>query len=153
MNDKRLLLPSDRLSVLEHVQLFCDIQNYPMEIFVDRQSCLVYQNDVYNYLLRSVPFVAQTILRLQNATARTWERFGDPSFHVHYATKNRQVDRVDAGAPRERRKSASARRARGFWRLSDPIPAPPVEDCHPGCASLPGKPGRRYHPVTRGSRL
>lgn len=47
-------------------------------------------------ILRSVPFVAQILLRLQNATGRAWERFGDPPFHVSYATKNRKIDSVAA---------------------------------------------------------
>lgn len=56
-------------------------------------------------LLRSVPFVAQILLRIQNATGRTWERFGDPSFHVNYSTKNRKVDSAEA----KRRADAVAR--------------------------------------------
>lgn len=42
-------------------------------------------------ILRSLPFVAQILLKVQNSTARIWERFGDPVFHVKYASKNRQV--------------------------------------------------------------
>lgn len=42
-------------------------------------------------ILRSLPFVAQILLKIQNSTARVWERFGDPVFHVKYASKNRQV--------------------------------------------------------------
>lgn len=47
-------------------------------------------------VLRSLPFVAQIILRMQNSTARVWERFGDPSFHVSYSTKNRKIDSAEA---------------------------------------------------------
>ncbi|WP_337052476.1 minor capsid protein [Pseudoxanthomonas sp. USHLN014] len=47
-------------------------------------------------LLRSLPFVAQILLKVQNATGRVWERWGDPSFHVHYGTKNRKVDGATA---------------------------------------------------------
>lgn len=47
-------------------------------------------------VLRSLPFVAQILLRLQNSTARLWERYGDPSFHVGYKTANRQVDFAEA---------------------------------------------------------
>ncbi|HOS99865.1 MAG TPA: hypothetical protein PLY66_02575 [Acidobacteriota bacterium] len=79
MNDKRLLLPSDRLSVLEHVQLFCDIQNYPMEIYVDRQSCLVQQNDVYNYLLRGVPIAVDASLLLSLVQGREGDRVPEVS--------------------------------------------------------------------------
>lgn len=48
-------------------------------------------------VLRSVPFVAQILLRIQNSTGRLWERFGDPSFHVNYKTANRQVSFDEAG--------------------------------------------------------
>lgn len=47
-------------------------------------------------ILRSLPFVAQIIVRLQNSTARIWERFGDPSFHVAYKTGNRSVTHTEA---------------------------------------------------------
>lgn len=42
-------------------------------------------------IMRSVPFVAQILLKIQNATGRSWERFGDPLFHVQYKTKNRKL--------------------------------------------------------------
>jgi SPP1 gp7 family putative phage head morphogenesis protein len=44
----------------------------------------------------SMPFVAQILLKMENASGRAWERFGDPSFHVHYSTKNRKVDSAEA---------------------------------------------------------
>jgi SPP1 gp7 family putative phage head morphogenesis protein len=47
-------------------------------------------------ILRSLPFVAQILLKMENASGRTWERFGDPPFHVHYATKNRKISADDA---------------------------------------------------------
>lgn len=47
-------------------------------------------------ILRSVPFVAQILLKMQNATGRSWERYGDPPYHVHYGTKNRKVDGAEA---------------------------------------------------------
>ncbi|MGH8083862.1 MAG: minor capsid protein [Lysobacter sp.] len=47
-------------------------------------------------ILRSVPFVAQILLKMQNATGRSWERFGDPPFHVSYSTKNRKIDNATA---------------------------------------------------------
>lgn len=56
-------------------------------------------------VLRSLPFVSQIILRMQNATGRVWERFGDPSFHVAYSTKNRKID--NAGAQRRAETIAS----------------------------------------------
>lgn len=47
-------------------------------------------------MLRSLPFVAQILLRLQNATGRVWERFGDPSYHVSYQAGSRMVDSAEA---------------------------------------------------------
>ncbi|MEO6519178.1 MAG: hypothetical protein ABIO17_09330, partial [Pseudoxanthomonas sp.] len=47
-------------------------------------------------ILRSLPFVAQILLKMENATGRSWERFGDPPFHVHYSTKNRKISSEDA---------------------------------------------------------
>lgn len=46
-------------------------------------------------VLRSLEFVSQILLKMQNATGRVWERFGDPPFHVHYATKNRAVNNAE----------------------------------------------------------
>lgn len=43
-------------------------------------------------VLRSLPFCAQILLRMENAVGRVWERFGDPIFHVVYKTKNRKLD-------------------------------------------------------------
>lgn len=42
-------------------------------------------------IMRSLPFVAQILLKMENASGRSWERFGDPPFHVHYSTKSRKV--------------------------------------------------------------
>ncbi|RRN78557.1 hypothetical protein EIM50_13790 [Pseudoxanthomonas sp. SGD-10] len=47
-------------------------------------------------LLRSLPFVAQNLLRMQNATGRVWTRFGDPSFHIQFATKSPKIDPGEA---------------------------------------------------------
>ncbi len=38
--------------------------------------------------LRSLEFVGQLLVKIENATARVWERYGDPPFHVKYSTKN-----------------------------------------------------------------
>lgn len=43
-------------------------------------------------VLRSLPFVAQILLKMENAIGRSWERFGDPIFHVTYASKNPKLD-------------------------------------------------------------
>ncbi|MCD7096945.1 hypothetical protein [Stenotrophomonas sp. MMGLT7] len=42
-------------------------------------------------VLRSIPFVTQILLRMQNATGQVWSRFGDPSFHVSFATKSSKI--------------------------------------------------------------
>src|SRR5690606_36888141 len=47
-------------------------------------------------LLRSLPFVSQNLLRMQNATGRVWTRFGDPSFHIQFATKSNKIDAAEA---------------------------------------------------------
>lgn len=47
-------------------------------------------------MLRSVPFVAQILLRMQNCTGQTWTRFGDPSYHVQFATKSPKIDATAA---------------------------------------------------------
>lgn len=38
--------------------------------------------------LRSLEFVSQLLVKIENATARAWERYGDPPMHVNYKTKN-----------------------------------------------------------------
>lgn len=47
-------------------------------------------------ILRSLPFVAQILLKMENASGSSWERWGDPAYHVHYATKNRKIDSAEA---------------------------------------------------------
>lgn len=47
-------------------------------------------------LMRSVPFVAQNLLRMQNAVGRVWTRFGDPSFHIEFSTKSAKIDGPEA---------------------------------------------------------
>lgn len=42
-------------------------------------------------VIRSIEFVSQNLLRIQNATGRAWDRFGDPVFKLTYATKNRKL--------------------------------------------------------------
>lgn len=38
--------------------------------------------------MRSLEFVGQLLVKIENATARVWERYGDPPMHVKYNTKN-----------------------------------------------------------------
>lgn len=42
-------------------------------------------------LFRSMEFVSQILLKMDNAIGRAWDRFGDPPLRVIYKTKNRQV--------------------------------------------------------------
>jgi len=42
-------------------------------------------------LLRSIEFVSQILLSIQNATDRVWQRFGEPPFNITYTTKNKKV--------------------------------------------------------------
>lgn len=42
-------------------------------------------------LLRSVEFVSKILLTIQNATLNSWERFGDPSYHVNYKTSKKDL--------------------------------------------------------------
>lgn len=42
-------------------------------------------------LLRSMEFVSQILLKIQNATGQSWDRFGDPPFQLTYKVKNRAV--------------------------------------------------------------
>lgn len=51
-------------------------------------------------LLRSMEFVSQTLLTIENGLLNSWERFGDPSFHVHYKAGGR----VDSEVLESRRK-------------------------------------------------
>jgi len=46
-------------------------------------------------ILRSIEFVSQLLVRIQNSTGLTWDRFGDPVFHVLYQTKNRALKGPD----------------------------------------------------------
>lgn len=55
-------------------------------------------------LFRGIEFVSQIMLRMHNATSQAWDRFGDPSFHVSYKTKNRSLK--DAPLEARRRKIA-----------------------------------------------
>jgi hypothetical protein len=43
-------------------------------------------------LIRSVEFVATILLTIQNATAQSWTRYGDPPLAVTYKTANPKVD-------------------------------------------------------------
>lgn len=56
-------------------------------------------------LFRGIEFVSQIMLRMHNATSQAWDRFGDPSFHVSYKTKNRSLK--DAPLESRRAKIAS----------------------------------------------
>lgn len=57
-------------------------------------------------LLRSLEFNGKTLLTLQNAIDRTWNRFGDPPLLVVYKTANRKV--VDTAGELDRRRDTIA---------------------------------------------
>lgn len=58
-------------------------------------------------IMRSIEFVSQILVKIQNATGNAWDRFGDPSFHLVYKTKNRAL-RGDAGDFDKRQKQLAA---------------------------------------------
>lgn len=57
-------------------------------------------------IMRSIEFVSQLLVRIQNATGLAWDRFGDPLFHVLYKTKNRTLR---AGEDIDKRRDALAK--------------------------------------------
>ncbi len=52
--------------------------------------------------LRSLEFVSQILLKIENAVGRSWERYGDPPLHLQYKTKNAKINEIDL----DRRKAA-----------------------------------------------
>lgn len=42
-------------------------------------------------LFRSMEFVAQLLLKIENATGQVWDRFGDPPYQLTYKVKNRVI--------------------------------------------------------------
>lgn len=42
------------------------------------------QNPYGTPLMRSCEFVSKILITMQNALLNVWERFGDPSYHIHY---------------------------------------------------------------------
>jgi len=55
-------------------------------------------------LMRSMEFVSKTLLTIQNGMLNSWERFGDPSFHIHYQA----AGRVSADELETRRKTIAS---------------------------------------------
>jgi len=118
MNMKRLLIPNDRLSISESIQVFCDIANYPMEIYYGQESRFVYQNDVYNLLLRDSSFSIDSSLLLSLVQFGDDERLPEPKgeivvidcyncfikqgeywypYHSHFASENRSYHSASKG--------------------------------------------------------
>lgn len=52
--------------------------------------------------IRSLEFVSQILLRIENAVGQSWTRYGDPPLHLNYKTRNAKVDAVEL----EKRKEA-----------------------------------------------
>lgn len=48
--------------------------------------------------LRSLEFVSQVLLVIENALMRSWDRYGDPPLHVAYKTSNPKIDEKDLDA-------------------------------------------------------
>ncbi len=55
-------------------------------------------------LMRSMEFVSKTLLTIENGILNSWERFGDPSFHVHY----KAASRISGDELESRRKTIAA---------------------------------------------
>lgn len=45
--------------------------------------------------LRSMEFVSKILMTMENSLLNVWERFGDPSYHIHYKTSSRDGDTVE----------------------------------------------------------
>ena len=58
-------------------------------------------------MMRSIEFVSQILLAIQNATDQLWKRFGDPPLMLTYKTKNRAV-KPGTGGELERRRTQLA---------------------------------------------
>jgi SPP1 gp7 family putative phage head morphogenesis protein len=58
-------------------------------------------------LFRSMEFIAQLLLKIENATGQVWDRFGDPPYHLTYKVKNRVIAGDQAAL--DRRKAVLAR--------------------------------------------
>lgn len=57
-------------------------------------------------VFRSLEFVSQILLKIENATGRVWERFGDPPYNLTFKVKNRAL--ASDGAALEKRRLALA---------------------------------------------
>lgn len=53
-------------------------------------------------MMRGIEFVSQILVKMHNATGHTWDRFGDPIFHIAYKTKNRAIKDVALEARRKK---------------------------------------------------
>ncbi len=72
------------------------------------ENLLYYSIDNENHnpygvsMLRSTEFVSKILLTIQNATLNSWERFGDPSYHVNYKTSKRDIGNDTLDSRREK---------------------------------------------------
>lgn len=46
-------------------------------------------------IMRSIEFVGQGLLKVQNATGHVWDRYGDPPLQLTYKTSNRSLQQTD----------------------------------------------------------
>lgn len=76
--------------------------------------------------LRSLEFVGQLLVKLENATARVWERYGDPPMHIKYTTKNpaaKSQSWLDARKMEIQNQVAAALRSKGVGNSADLVTA------------------------------
>lgn len=45
--------------------------------------------------LRSMEFVSKILMTMENSLLNVWERFGDPSYHIHYKTSSKDGDTTE----------------------------------------------------------
>lgn len=46
-------------------------------------------------LMRSMEFVSKILMTMENSLLNVWERFGDPSYHIHYKTSSKDGDKTE----------------------------------------------------------
>lgn len=52
-------------------------------------------------IIRGIEFASQLLLRIQNATGQSWDRYGDPVLQLTYKTKNRSLKITDLDKRRD----------------------------------------------------
>ena len=78
MEPNVLRVPVSRLTVTEHIRIFCDPANYPLEIILDQEPYLVHQYEVYNQLYQGIPFSIDSRLLLAFGTGAEDDELPEP---------------------------------------------------------------------------